>query len=80
VNTSPITTYDGAEAYFTFGPDTVGTWIFVVLAALLFVWAIVRAVRMESRSLAHAAEDQAAAPASASTANGHLAGERTARV
>jgi hypothetical protein len=80
VNTSPITTYDGAEAYFTFGPGAAGTWIFVVLAAVLFVWAIARAVRMESRSLAHAAEDAPSAPVPASAGNGHVAGEPAARV
>jgi hypothetical protein len=80
VNTSPITTYDGAEAYFTFGPGALGTWIFVVLGAALFGWTIVHAVRTESRSLARAAEDSPAASAPAGAANGHVAGEPAARV
>jgi hypothetical protein len=48
MNTSPIDTYDGAEAYFTFGPDSVGMWIFLVLAFVLFVYVGVRASRYES--------------------------------
>jgi hypothetical protein len=52
MNTSPIDTYDGAEAYFTFGPDSVGMWIFLVLAFVLFVYVGVRAMQLEQRGFA----------------------------
>jgi hypothetical protein len=48
MNTSPIDTYDGAEAYFTFGPDSVGMWIFLVLAFAIFLFVGVRAAQFES--------------------------------
>jgi hypothetical protein len=49
MNTSPIDTYDGAEAYFTFGPGSVGMWIFLVLAFALFLYVGVRAMQFESQ-------------------------------
>lgn len=48
MNTSPIDTYDGADAYFTFGPDSVGMWIFLVLAVAAFLYVGVRAVQLEN--------------------------------
>jgi hypothetical protein len=48
MNTSPIDTYDGADAYFTFGPDSVGMWIFLVLAVAAFVFVGVRAMQLEN--------------------------------
>jgi hypothetical protein len=57
MNTSPIDTYDGAEAYFTFGPDSVGMWIFLVLAFVLFVYVGVRAMQLEQRGFAEVTPD-----------------------
>jgi hypothetical protein len=48
MNTSPIDTFDGAEAYFTFGPDSVGMWIFLILAFALFVFVGIRAAQIEA--------------------------------
>ena len=57
MNTSPIDTYDGAEAYYTFGPDSVGMWIFLVLAFVLFVYVGVRATQIEQRGFAEVPQD-----------------------
>jgi hypothetical protein len=57
VNTSPIDSYDGAEAYFTFGPDSAGMWIFLILAMLAFLYVGVRAMRFENKHFAEVAED-----------------------
>ena len=48
MNTSPIDTYDGADAYFTFGPDSVGMWIFLILGFALFLYVCVRAMQFEN--------------------------------
>ena len=57
MNTSPIDTYDGAEAYFTFGPDSVGMWIFLVLAAAAFIYVGVRAMQFENEGFAEVTGD-----------------------
>ncbi len=49
MNTSPIDSYDGADAYFTFGPDSVGMWIFLVFGFALFLYVGVRAMQFESQ-------------------------------
>jgi hypothetical protein len=58
MNTSPIDSYDGAEAYFTFGPDSVGMWIFLVLAVVSFLYVGVRAMQLESQGFHAVAEDR----------------------
>ncbi len=50
MNTSPITDWEGAEAYFTFGPNSPGVWISLIVAALIFVWLFVRMIRHENHS------------------------------
>jgi hypothetical protein len=60
MNTSPIDTYDGAEAYYTFGPDSVGMWIFLMLAIAVFLYVGVRALQLE----AHHFEEVTTAPPS----------------
>jgi hypothetical protein len=57
MNTSPIDTYDGAELTFTFGGGSFGMWLFLVLAALLFVYVGVRAAQLESRHFAEITAD-----------------------
>ena len=52
MNTSPIDTYDAAELTFTFGGGSFGMWLFLVLAALLFVYVGVRAAHLESSHFA----------------------------
>jgi hypothetical protein len=59
MNTSPIDTYDGAEAYFTFGPDSVGMWVFLVLAVAAFVYVGVRAMQLENAGFEDVAEHTA---------------------
>jgi hypothetical protein len=52
MNGSPIDSYDVADVYFTFGGGSVGMWIFLVLAVVLFVSVGVRAAQFESRRFA----------------------------
>ena len=57
MNTSPIDTYDGADAYYTFGPDSVGMWVFLVLAVAAFVYVGVRAMQLENGGFEDVAEE-----------------------
>jgi hypothetical protein len=57
MNTSPIDSYDGAEAYYTFGPDSVGMWIFLVLAFAVFIYVGVRAMQLERHGFAEVTTD-----------------------
>ncbi|MBX5442584.1 MAG: hypothetical protein IRZ32_13795 [Solirubrobacteraceae bacterium] len=50
MNTIPIDGWEGATQYFTFGADSFGVWLFLVLAVLLFLTVIVRAITHEGRS------------------------------
>jgi hypothetical protein len=57
MNTSPIDSYDGADVYFTFGGGSAGMWIFLVLAAAMFVYVGVRAAQLEARHFAEVTAD-----------------------
>jgi hypothetical protein len=57
----PIDSFDGAEAYFTFGADSAGMWIFLILGLALFVFVGIRAAQIE----AHGFEEIRAAGAAA---------------
>lgn len=57
MNTSPITNWDGAEAYFTFGPDSAGLYITLALAVLVFVGFIVRMIMHENHNFTRACEE-----------------------
>ena len=70
MNTSPIDTYDGAEAYFTFGPDSVGMWIFVILAMLAFLYVGYQAMRFESEHFTEVTSDPEAQALAARFTNG----------
>ncbi len=52
MNTAPIDSYDGAAEIFTFGANSAGVWIFLVIGVALFVGLLVRVSRHESRSFA----------------------------
>ncbi|MCI3921003.1 hypothetical protein MO973_12235 [Paenibacillus sp. TRM 82003] len=52
MNTSPITSWEGAEAYFTFGPDSFGVWFSVIAAVVLFIGFIAYSVRHEKHRFA----------------------------
>jgi hypothetical protein len=52
MDTAPIDSYENAADVFTFGADSFGMWLFLIVAALLFAGTIVRMVRSESRSFA----------------------------
>ena len=62
MNTAPIDSYEDAAEIFNFGADSVGMWVFLVLAALLFAGFIVRMIAHESRSFAELEADADAAP------------------
>lgn len=50
--------------YFTFGADSVGMWIFLVLSVILFLLLIVRTIRLENHLHGHSLteEHMAASP------------------
>lgn len=52
MNTSPITTWEGAEAYFTFGPGSVGVLISLFLAVVIVTLFIVYMIREENHLFA----------------------------
>jgi hypothetical protein len=58
MNTSPIDSYDGADAYFTFGPGSAGMWIFLILAFALFLYVGVRAMQFERQGFHEVREDR----------------------
>jgi hypothetical protein len=62
MNTSPVDSYDGAAEIFTFGANSAGVWIFLIVSVVLFLALLVRASRHESRSFATLREDPARAP------------------
>jgi hypothetical protein len=57
MNTAPIDSYDGAAEIFTFGANSAGVWIFLVISVALFLGLLVRASRHESRSFATLGEE-----------------------
>ncbi|HZG88553.1 hypothetical protein [Paenibacillus sp.] len=56
MNTSPVTSWEGAEAYFTFGPNSFGVWLSVVLGVALFAAFIVYSMRHEKHSFKESVE------------------------
>lgn len=50
MNSSPITTWEGAEAYFTFADRPAILVLFVIAAVAACVWTIVSMVQHENRS------------------------------
>jgi hypothetical protein len=55
---SPIDSYDDASVVFTFGANSVGVWIFYILAIALFVAFILRMIQHENRAYAAMAAHQ----------------------
>ncbi|WP_373228822.1 hypothetical protein [Cohnella sp.] len=47
MNTSPIKSWEGVEAYFTFGPNSLGVWVVLILAVALFIGFIAYTIRHE---------------------------------
>ncbi len=70
MNGSPIDTYDGAEAYFTFGPDSVGMWISVIVAMLMFLYVGYKAIAFEREHFAEITSDPEAQALAARVTNG----------
>lgn len=52
MNPSPIDNWEGASAVFTFGPDSVGMWLFLALALGIGVGVIARMIKDENRTFA----------------------------
>jgi hypothetical protein len=52
MDTAPIDSYENAADIFTFGADSFGMWLFVILAMVLFAGMIVRMVQSEAHSFA----------------------------
>jgi uncharacterized membrane protein YraQ (UPF0718 family) len=56
MNTSPITTWEGAEAYFTFGPNSLGLYVIFALAVALFIGFVARMIVHENHNFARTRE------------------------
>jgi hypothetical protein len=50
MNTNSIDTYEGAGPVFGFGAESLGVWIFLILAALLFITFVVRMMLHEKHA------------------------------
>lgn len=50
MDVSPITSWDGAQAVFTFGPGSVGMWLFLFLALAIMVGVIARMIVHENHT------------------------------
>ncbi|MBN1530881.1 MAG: hypothetical protein JW895_17600 [Thermoleophilaceae bacterium] len=57
MDTAPIDSYEDAADIFTFGAGSLGMWIFLILATLLFAGFIVRMIFHERRSFAELEAD-----------------------
>jgi uncharacterized membrane protein len=66
MDTAPIDSYDGAAEIFTFGGGSFGMWLFLILAALLFVGLIVRMAVHETHAFSRMSEDEPGADESTS--------------
>jgi len=47
---SPITSYDEPGVVFTFGADSIGAWLFFILAVVLFIGFFVRMIQHENHA------------------------------
>lgn len=54
----PVDDLDGAAEYFTFGAGSVGMWIFLVLAVLLFLAVMVRTIQLENHLHGHSLTEE----------------------
>ncbi|PMR72987.1 hypothetical protein [Billgrantia endophytica] len=54
---SPITSWEGAEAVFTFGPDSFGVWLFLALMTAIMVGVVARMVVHENRTFSNIEPD-----------------------
>ena len=56
MNTSPITSWENVGAYFTFGPESVGMWLSIVLAVAAVGVLIMMVMRHERHAFEETAE------------------------
>ncbi|MBM7570180.1 hypothetical protein [Aquibacillus albus] len=54
MKTSPITSWEGAEAYFTFGPASMGVFLSLIIGVVILAGLLVRMVRHENESFERA--------------------------
>ncbi|ROO24783.1 hypothetical protein SAHL_15495, partial [Salinisphaera orenii YIM 95161] len=50
MTTSPITTWEGAQAVFTFGPGSLGVWLFLALAVAIVIGVAARMIQHENHT------------------------------
>jgi len=48
MDTSPISSWDDVSAFFTWGAESFGVWLFIILGVVLFVGMIAWAVKHEN--------------------------------
>jgi hypothetical protein len=54
MDTAPVDSYENASDIFTFGADSFGMWLFLILAAVLFAAVLIRMVTLERDNFADA--------------------------
>lgn len=47
---SPITSWDGAAAVFTFGPDSPGIWLFLAITLIVMTSVVARMIAHENHT------------------------------
>lgn len=57
MTTSPITTWEGAQAVFTFGPDSVGVWVFLALSVAIVIGVAARMIYHENHTFRELSPD-----------------------
>lgn len=57
MNPSPITSWEGAEAVFTFGPGSPGMWLFLALMLVIMVGVVARMIAHENHTFSQLEPD-----------------------
>lgn len=57
MTTSPITTWDGAAAVFTFATETFGVWLFLILSVAITIGVVARMIVHENHTFREVSPD-----------------------
>lgn len=57
MTTSPITSWEGAQAVFTFGPDSIGVWVFLALSVVIVIGVAARMIHHENHTFRELSPD-----------------------
>jgi hypothetical protein len=57
MNTAPFSSWDDATSLVPWGPESFGIWLFLVVAVVMFLAMLVRAVQHENEAMIHVVEE-----------------------